>query len=191
MTHHLGAKQAQAIAAAAQVRTTRIAAHTTQAIRALHDAQPGYPAAGAERGAKGGHADPTADLALSDDHTRNTLDEVTGLYRDLERITDRLDVLTANWGGANTRWRSALRTEAAAALANEHNWCAAHQTAGLMEPTRHAGGRLCRRCEEDRRTLGVDPPTWMIEKRHNGRSITTIDVARAKREAKARRKRKR
>ena len=192
MTQPIAPKHAQAIAKASQQRlANRITTNTHAAIAALHDNQPGYPTGGDGTRSGGGHSDPTANLAMADDQARNVLEEVTRLFCDLDRITDRLAVLVPSWANANEKWQESLRTEAAAKLGDEHNWCQAHQAAGLLEAARSPGARLCRRCEADKAELGADPPVWIIEKRHNGRYITTIDMAKAKREAKAARRRKR
>ena len=190
MTRPITPKHAEAVAKAAKMRiTNRIAPHSAKALACLHDNQPGFPSGGdGPRGS--GHSDPTAALALSDDQARNVLEEVTHLFRELDRVTDRLAVVVPSWANANEKWQEALRTEAASKLNDDHNWCQAHQAAGLLEHARSPGARLCRRCEADKAEIGADPPVWIIEKRHNGRYITTIDMARAKREAKAARKRR-
>lgn len=176
--------------AAIAARVARINTHAPRALANLHDAQPGIPAASDGRRGSG-HSDPTANLALGHDPARDTLDEIATLIATLDASTARLDHLVTNWAGPSDKWRQALATEAALATGGDHNLCAAHQQAGLLEPARTPGSRLCQRCQLDRGEIGADPPVWMIEKRHRGRSITTIDMAKAKREAKATRKRKR
>lgn len=190
MSRPIEPNRADAIAKAAQQRlVNRVVKHAGKAVAALHDNQPGFPSGGdGPRGS--GHSDPTAALALSDDQARNVLEEVTHLFRELDRVTDRLAVVVPSWANANEKWQESLRTEAASKLNDDHNWCQAHQAAGLLEHARSPGARLCRRCEADKAEIGADPPVWIIEKRHNGRYITTIDMARAKREAKAARKRR-
>lgn len=188
MSRPIEPNRADAIAKAAQQRlVNRVVKHAGKAVAALHDNQPGFPSGGdGPRGS--GHSDPTAALALSDDQARNVLEEVTHLFRELDRVTDRLAVVVPSWANANEKWQESLRTEAASKLNDDHNWCQAHQRAGLLEPARTKGSRLCRWCDDHARELKADPPVWMIEKRHNGRAITTIDMAKAKREAKAKRK---
>lgn len=192
MTRPIAPKHAQAIAKASQQRlANRITANTHAAIAALHDNQPGYPTGGDGTRSGGGHSDPTANLAMADDQARNVLEEVTRLFCDLDRITDRLAVLVPSWANANEKWQESLRTEAAAKLGDEHNWCASHQRAGLLEPAQYANGVQCRWCKDYSRDLGGDPPDWMIEKHDRGKPITTMDMAKAKRDLKAKRKGKR
>lgn len=193
MTQPIAPGRGYVLATAFAKRALRIARHASPAISALHDAQPGIRSTGDGPSGRGGHSDPTGDMACNDhpDPARAVLDEVTALFTTVDTASARLDHLLRNWAGPSQKWRKALATEAAAKLNDEHNWCAAHQQAGLLEPARTPGSRLCQRCQLDRGEIGADPPVWMIEKRHRGRSITTIDMATAKREAKATRKRKR
>lgn len=168
--------------AAIAVRIARINTHAPRALTNLHDAQPGIPATGDGRRGSG-HSDPTATLALGYDQARDILDEVARLIHTLDVTTARLEHLIRNWAGPTDKWRKALATEAALVAGGDHNLCAAHQAAGLTEDARTPNSRLCRRCELDRGDIGADPPVWMVLKRHNGGRISTIDMARAQREA--------
>lgn len=189
MTRPIAPNTAEAISRAATIRISRIAKLARPAVQQLHDCQPGYPTGGDGGRSGGGHSDPTANLALSDDPTRAVLEEVTRLFTDLERVTDRLCVLVPNWANANEKWQDSLRTEAASKLNDEHNWCAAHQRAGFMEPARHAGGVLCESCQGLSRDIGGDPPPWLLELKER-RRLNTMDIAKAKREVKTRGKRR-
>jgi len=182
MTRPITPGHADGINHAVTARMDRITRTTPAAIKALHDSQPGFPSGGDGGRSGGGHSDPTARIALEGDPVKDTLEEVTRLFCDLDRITDRLATLMPNWANDNQRWEEARRTEAAAKLNDDHNWCQAHMRAGIMEPARTKGSRLCRRCELDRTDLDGDPPVWLIEKRHRGQRISTIDMANAKRE---------
>ncbi len=171
-------------------RITHINAHAPRALANLHDAQPGIPGAGDGRRGSG-HSDPTATLALGRDQARDVLAEVGTLVHTINTTTARLDHLIRNWHGPTGKWRDALATEAAIAIGGDHNLCAAHRAAGLTEDARTRTGRLCHRCQRDRDEIGADPPEWMVIKRHNGRQITTIDMAKAKREARRPKRKKR
>lgn len=174
-------------------RALRIAHHASPAISALHDAQPGIRSTGDGPSGRGGHSDPTGDMATTGhpDPARAVLEEVTALFATLDTASARLDHLLRNWAGPSQKWRKALATEAAAELNDEHNWCRSHGRAGVMEPAEYANGAQCRWCKDYSRDLGADPPVWMIEKHDRGKRITTADMTRAKREAKSKRKRKR
>lgn len=176
--------------AAITIRVTRINTHAPKALANLHDAQPGIRAAGDGRRGSG-HSDPTATLALGYDQARAVLDEVGTLIHAINTATARLDHLIANWHGPTDKWRDALATEAAIAAGGDHNLCAAHRAAGITEDARTRTGRLCHRCQRDRDEIGADPPPWMVIKRHNGRQITTMDMAKAKRESRQRKRKKR
>lgn len=191
MTQPITPKHAATITQVAHGRLTRICTSTQPAVQALHNCQPGFPSGGDGGRSGSGHSDPTARIALEGDQVKDTLEEVTDLFLTLNRVTDRLSVLIPNWANDNQGWQDQLRTDAAAKLNDEHNWCMSHQRANIMEPARTKGSRLCRRCELDRSEIGGDPPVWLIEKRHRGGRISTMDMARAKKEAKGKRKGKR
>lgn len=165
----------------------RIQRNIAAAVRSIHDNQPGYPSQSDSRGGKGGHSDPTSNLAFADDPAREAGEEVTALVGRITTDLQRLEKLASNWSGPSDRYREVLATDAAAKLDDEGSWCQAHQRAGSLERTRRDNGRLCRWCEDVRRDIGGDPPVWLVEKRAQGRKITEADVARAKRERKGKR----
>lgn len=180
--------RAHVLAKAFELRVGRILKHSNPAVRSLHDNQPGFPQSGYEGSGSaaraGGHSDPTGDLAFAPDPARDVLDEVSALFATIDHATIRLDHLLRNWAGPSDKWRDALATEAAAKLNDEHNWCHTHQQAGIMEPARTSGSRLCERCEKDRRMLGADPDVAWIEMRQRRRP-NTKDVAGFKQRRKA------
>lgn len=193
MTQPIAPSRGYVFATVFAKRALRIAHHASPAIRALHDAQPGIRSTGDGPSGRGGHSDPTGDMATTGhpDPARAVLDEVTALFATLDTASARLDHLLRNWAGPSQKWRKALAIEAAAELNDEHNWCRSHGRAGVMEPAEYANGAQCRWCKDYSRDLGADPPVWMIEKHDRGKRITTADMTRAKREAKSKRKRKR
>lgn len=193
MTQPIAPSRGYVFATVFAKRALRIAHHASPAIRALHDAQPGIRSTGDGPSGRGGHSDPTGDMATTGhpDPARAVLDEVTALFATLDTASARLDHLLRNWAGPSQKWRKALAIEATAELNDEHNWCRSHGRAGVMEPAEYANGAQCRWCKDYSRDLGADPPVWMIEKHDRGKRITTADMTRAKREAKSKRKRKR
>lgn len=187
--------RAHVLAKAFELRVARMVKHSAPAVRSLHDNQPGFPQSGYEGSGSaaraGGHSDPTGDLAFAPDPARDVLEEVSALFATIDHATIRLDHLLHNWAGPSPKWRDALATEAASKLDDHGNWCVTHQQVASLERTRRDGGRLCRWCEDVARDIGGDPPSWLVDKRTRGAKITTQDIARAKRERKAKRKGKR
>ena len=118
MTRPITPGHADGINHAVTARMDRITRTTPAAIKALHDSQPGFPSGGDGGRSGGGHSDPTAHIALEGDPVKDTLEEVTRLFCDLDRITDRLATLMPNWANDNQRWEEARRTEAAERYAN-------------------------------------------------------------------------
>lgn len=159
----------------------RIQRNIAKAVRSIHDNQPGYPTASDSRGGKGGHSDPTGELACADgDPMRQAGEEVTTLVSRITVDLARLDKLTANHSGPSQAWRDALATEAAAGLNDEWNWCQTHERAGEMVKARSKNGRLCHTCEKDKAMLGGDPDEPWIEigkrRRHNTKDARDYEL---------------
>lgn len=193
MTQPITPGRGYVLATAFAKRALRIARHASPAIRALHDAQPGIRSTGDGPSGRGGHSDPTGDMATTGhpDPARAVLEEVTALFATLDTASARLDHLLRNWAGPSQKWRKALATEAAEHLGDDRGWCIDCRSAGTMTPARTENAARCRWHEDIHRDLGAPAPQWLTDRHLQGRRISTEDIARAKRERKKRRKAKR
>lgn len=171
---------------------TELIQHIGLAIDTLDECQPGYPTGGNDGpSGRGGHSDRTGDLATRThpDIARQARDALDHLTNRITNDIRDLDALTRRWTPPSSKWRDALATEAA--TTHEDTWCTSCIRVGSLTPTRTPGSRLCRWCEDMTRELTNTPPEWLVEKRRQGGRINSIDIAKAKRDARTTKKAKR
>jgi hypothetical protein len=190
VTQHLSPALARRKLEAAAVVLGELTDDVEAAIALLVDSQPGYPSGdGGPRG-KGAVSDRTGSLAVAPpDAARSDLD---WLCRLLDRAcADLADAarIAHRWQPPSPRWREVLATEAAADLGND-GACTSHLRVQKVVPPRTAGSQLCRWCEDMKRDLGGMPPTWLVDRHDQGRRLSTLDVAKARREVRTRGKRR-
>lgn len=135
-----------------------------------------------------GHPDPTGDAATRPDRA---IADQRLLHTHLEAAISHL---TAAIAVANTYPRQPGEPEDVEPTPGE-DWCrSCWKDRKYCEPiSRRSDGTpwysgMCRWCGDALKTIGHEPPTWMLEKRHRGERITASMIDRAKTEARKKKK---
>jgi len=132
-----------------------------------------------------GHHDPTGDAAVRPDRA---VSDQRQLHRHVEAAISHIDAAIAVANGYPTQAvepadvEPTPGSELCKSCWKDRKYC---QPVTLRPDGVPYHSGLCRWCGEARKSIGADPPTWMLERRHRGERITTTMIEKAKAEAQA------
>lgn len=140
--------------------------------QAMSDQAPGYP--GSTIGGRGGQGDTQPERlheVIGRDPALRALWDTDDMVRQLAGLADRFYHHVVQWSTRRVRLAEGPGAD----------WCVScHRDNGYHEPiSDEAYSDRCRWCREWRAEHGDDPPLELLQRRHEGRRITTADVERA------------
>lgn len=149
---------------------TSIAPRVRRAIENADTFRDGYPASSGGAGGSG----ESRTQRIAERHVDKG-DPHGALHREMERVVERLADLVDRLAPSNAAADHLASKASDACPAGRCESC--FRDGGHLSPTRTAGSRMCRWCEETARTLALDLPPLMLVQRHNrGQRITDRDV---------------